>query len=277
MDPRVPDQGFEIISTQIRTRVGGNANLVPEEADIFTIGLVWTPEAFLGGMSLALDYYDYQLENAIGGPGPDVILRGCALRGVLCEKIDRFPDGNVRRVDNRTVNLPGLDAKGVDLAASYSGIGLPLGELDVRLDLTRVLSHEITQLDDTLIEHAGWFRDDQDGHFGEWKFILGLNYHLNENLNVSWDVRFIDDVLEEFDDQFTGDIFERTLKGAIYHDLQANWNFQVSDLPSTLTVGVDNARDEDPSFSLDGFNDNTDVRTFDTAGRYVYARWRIGL
>ena len=277
MDPRVPDQGFEIISTQIRTRVGGNANLVPEEADIFTVGLVWTPETFLAGMSLALDYYDYEIENAIGGPGPDVILRACSMRGVLCDKIDRFPDGNVRQLDNRTDNLPGLVAKGVDLAASYAGIGLPVGELDVRLDLTRVVSHEITQFDGTLIEHSGWFRDDQDGHFGEWKFILGLNYHFNENLNLSWDIRFIDDVMEEFDDQFTGEIFERTLEGAIYHDLQANWHFQVSDLPSTLTVGVDNARDEDPSFSLDGFNDNTDVRTFDTAGRYVYARWRIGL
>ena len=124
---------------------------------------------------------------------------------------------------------------------------------------------------------AGWFRDEQDGHFGEWKFILGLGYHLNERIKVSWDVRYIDDVREEFEDQFTSEIFERTLKGAVYHDLQANWHFEINDLPSSLTVGVDNALDEDPSFSLDGFNDNTDVRTFDTAGRFVYARWRIGL
>ena len=277
MDPRVPDQGFEIISTQIRTRVGGNADLVPEEADIFTVGLVWTPEAFLGGMSVALDYYEYEMTDAIGGLGADFILTACAERGELCDRIDRFPDGNVRQLDNRTANASGLDASGVDLAVRYTGIETRFGEFDARLDLTRVLTHDLIQNDGTVIEHAGWFRDEQDGHFGEWKFILGLGYHFNENLNLSWDIRFIDDVMEEFDDQFTSEIFERTLKGAIYHDLQANWNFQVSDLPSTLTVGVDNARDEDPSFSLDGFNDNTDVRTFDTAGRYVYARWRIGL
>ena len=277
MDPRVPDEGFEIISTQIRTRVGGNPDLTPEEADIFTVGLVWTPEAFLGGMSLALDYYDYELTDAIGGLGADFILIACAERGELCDKIDRFPDGNVRQLDNRTANANGLEATGVDLAVAYSGIETPLGEFDARLDLTHVLTHDLVQPDGTVIEHAGWFRDEQDGHFGEWKFILGLGYHFNENINMSWDIRFIDDVTEEFDDQFTGDIFERTLDGAIYHDLQANWHFNINDMPSSVTVGVDNALDEDPSFSLDGFNDNTDVRTFDTAGRFVYARWRIGL
>ena len=277
MDPRVPDQGFEIISTQIRTRVGGNPDLTPEEADIFTVGLVWTPETYLGGMSLALDYYDYELTDAIGGLGADFILIACAERGELCDRIERFPDGNVRQLDNRTANASGLEASGVDLAVAYTGIEIPTGELDVRLDLTRVLSHDLIQDDGTVIEHAGWFRDEQDGHFGEWKFILGLGYHLNERINVSWDVRYIDDVREEFEDQFTSEIFERTLKGAVYHDLQANWHFEINDLPSSLTVGVDNALDEDPSFSLDGFNDNTDARTFDTAGRFVYARWRIGL
>ena len=126
-------------------------------------------------------------------------------------------------------------------------------------------------------KHAGWFRDEQGGHFGEWKAILGLRYMLSENFNVSLDTRFIDDVTEEFEDQFTGEVSTRTLDGAIYHDLQANYSFNMGEAESTLTFGVDNLRDEDPSFSLDGFNDNTDVRTFDTAGRFAYARLRLRL
>ena len=274
MDPRVPDAGFEIISTQIRTRVGGSADLTPEEADILTAGIVWTPEAF-AGLSLALDYYQYELTDAIGGLGGDFILRSCASRGQLCDRIDRFADGNVRQLDNRTANASGLDAKGVDLAFAYAGIPLPVGELDVRLDLTRVLEHDLIQPDGTVIEHAGWFRDEQDGHFGEWRFILGLRYQLNESFNVSWDARFIDDVQEEYPDAFTGDMLERELEGQIYHDMQANWSFAAGDIDTTLTFGVDNVLDEDPSFSLDGFNDNTDVRTFDTAGRFLYGRLRV--
>ena len=277
MDPRVPDEGFEVISTQIRTRVGGNADLTPEEADIFTVGVVWTPDALIPGLSLAVDYYQYDLTDAIGGLGADFILESCALRGELCERIDRFPDGNVRQLDNRTANATGLESDGVDLAVAYTGIALPRGELDVRLDLTRVLTHDLVQPDGKVIKHAGWFRDEQDGHFGEWKAILGLRYMLSERFNVSLDTRFIDDATEEFEDQFTEEVSTRTLDGAIYHDLQANWSFNMGEAASTLTFGVDNLRDEDPSFSLDGFNDNTDVRTFDTAGRFAYGRLRVRL
>ena len=275
MDTRVPDQGFEIISTQVRTRVGGNPALTPEEADIFTVGLVWTPETVLAWLSLALDYYDYELVDAIGGLGADFILNSCAMRGELCDRIERFPDGNVRQLDNRTANAAGLNSSGIDLALAYQGLPLPAGELDVRLDLTRILAHDVIQPDGTVIEHARWFRDDQGGHFGEWKYSLGLAYNFNDNLDVSWDIRFIDEVMEEYEDQFTGDILERTLDGAVYHDLQANWRFDAWRGRSILTVGVDNVRDEDPSFSLDGFNDNTDVRTFDTVGRFVYGRVRF--
>ena len=277
MDPRVPDEGFEVISTQIRTRVGGNADLTPEEADIFTVGVVWTPDALIPGLSLAVDYYQYDLTDAIGGLGADFILESCARRGELCERIDRFPDGNVRQLDNRTANATGLESDGVDLAVAYTGIALPRGELDVRLDLTRVLTHDLVQPDGKVIKHAGWFRDEQDGHFGEWKAILGLRYMLSERFNVSLDTRFIDDATEEFEDQSTGEVSTRTLDGAIYHDLQANWSFNMGEAASTLTFGVDNLRDEDPSFSLDGFNDNTDVRTFDTAGRFAYGRLRVRL
>ena len=277
LDPRVPDEGFEIISTQIRTRVGGDPNLTPEEADIVTVGLVWTPEA-LSGLTAAVDYYRYERINSIDALGADFILEACAWRGQLCEGIDRFPDGNVRLVDNRTTNAHGVDSNGVDLAIAYTGIELPFGEFDVRLDLTRVLRHERIQPDGTVIEHAGWFRDEQDGHFGEWKFVLGVRYMLNDQFDITWDGRFIDDVTEEYKDQFdTKIVLQRELEGRFYHDLQANWRFGLGDVDSTLTVGVDNALDEDPPFSLDGFNDNTDVRTFDTAGRFAYLRLRLAL
>ena len=275
MDPRVPDQGFEIISTQVRTRVGGNPNLQPEEADIFTLGAVWTPEAILAGLSLAIDYYKYEITDSIGGLGADFILNTCATSGSLCDKINRFPDGNVLQLDNRTANASGVESEGVDLGVSYKGLPLPLGEIDLRLDLTRVLTHDVIQPDGTVIEHAGWFRDEQDGHFGEWKFIVGVDYRLSESLEMSWDIRYIDDTTEEFQDQFTGEYFPRTMDGLVYHDLQANWRTMFGEMQTIVTLGVDNLLDEEPPFSLSAFNDNTDVRTFDTAGRFVYGRLRV--
>ena len=277
MDPRVPDEGFEIISTQIRTRVGGNPDLQPEEADIFTLGAVWTPDSILTGVSVAVDYYSYDISDAIGGLGATFILKSCATLGQLCDKIERFPDGNVRQLDNRTANASGIESEGIDLAVNYDGIAVPFGEVDLRLDLTRVLKHDVIQLDGTVIEHAGWFRDPQaaEGHFGEWKFTVGVDYRLSQHLEMSWDLRYIDDTTEEYQDQFTNEFFERTLDGAMYHDLQANWRTTLSDMQTIFTLGVDNLMNEEPSFSLSAFNDNTDVRTFDTVGRFIYGRLRV--
>jgi outer membrane receptor protein involved in Fe transport len=38
----------------------------------------------------------------------------------------------------------------------------------------------------------------------------------------------------------------------------------------SIYAGIDNLFDEEPPLSVDGYNDNTDVRTFDTIGRYYY-------
>ena len=54
------------------------------------------------------------------------------------------------------------------------------------------------------------------------------------------------------------------------HDIQASYNF--SEYNSTLTFGIDNVGDEQPPFAYSGFNDNTDPRTYDTRGRYMYGR-----
>ena len=94
---------------------------------------------------------------------------------------------------------------------------------------------------------------------------------------MTLDTRFLDATTEQYQDQFTSEYLERTLSGRTYYDVQANFAFGFGDVSSQLTFGVDNLFDEDPPFSLDGFNDNTDVRTFDTAGRFAYARLRVQL
>ena len=65
--------------------------------------------------------------------------------------------------------------------------------------------------------------------------------------------------------------FTRTVDSATYLDLYGSYRFNDNLL---IFVGMDNALDEDPPLSVDGFNDNTDVRTFDTIGRYYYAGLR---
>ena len=68
--------------------------------------------------------------------------------------------------------------------------------------------------------------------------------------------------------------FQHKLESASYVDLYAKYAFTDR---FTLYAGIDNLLDEDPPVSVDGFNDNTDVRTFDTIGQYYYAGFKLTL
>lgn len=269
MDNRVPDSGFTPNSQQVRERRGGNPDLKAEEADILTAGFVWTP-SWLSAFSLAVDYYDVEITSPVGVFGTDFILNSCAMRGVNCDKITRFPDGNVSLVDNRYFNVGKVESKGFDFLVGYQGIPLIGGEVDLRLDGTYVDQHDVTQPDGTVIPHAGWFRDEQDGYFSEWRFTLGADYRRG-GLRLSYDLRFIEEAEEEYGDLATGATIQRTVDGRIYHDMQLAYNMER--IQTSLILGVDNLLDKDPPLSLDGFNDNTDVRTFDTVGRFIYLKF----
>lgn len=54
--------------------VGGNPDLTPEQADTYTVGLVFTP---LEDLNVAIDYYDVKIEETITGIGASTILNTC--------------------------------------------------------------------------------------------------------------------------------------------------------------------------------------------------------
>jgi len=225
---------------------------------------------WLPGFSLAVDYYDIEIDKPIGLLGTDFILASCASRGVNCDKIDRFPDGNVSLVRNLYQNVGALESSGVDLLVTY--LGIPAfwgGEIDFRFDGTYVSQHDVTQADGTVIKHAGWFRDGQDGHFARVRFVAGVDYRRG-GLRASYDLRYIQDVREMYPDLLGGSR-QRTVEGRTYHDMQLAYDMER--IQTSFILGVDNLLDKEPPFSLDGFNDNTDVRTFDTVGRFLYFRF----
>ncbi|MCH9691288.1 MAG: TonB-dependent receptor, partial [Gammaproteobacteria bacterium] len=73
--------GFKHDTTQIPTNIGGNDKLTPEEATTLTTGLVWTP-AFVDDLSITLDYFDIQIDNAIDQPNLQGLLDDCYRKGI---------------------------------------------------------------------------------------------------------------------------------------------------------------------------------------------------
>jgi outer membrane receptor protein involved in Fe transport len=108
-----------------------NPNLTAEIGKTKTIGAVYKP-SFLPGFSIAVDYYNIEVEGAITtvqGFQPN-IQNGCNRNGVAlyCDLIVRNAAGVVTSWLVRPVNLARIKTHGVDFEANYAGqlLGQPL-------------------------------------------------------------------------------------------------------------------------------------------------------
>jgi len=259
----VPAGGYEALGDQLRQTYGGNIDIEPEEADIFTLGLVYSPE-FIEGLSFTLDYWDIELTNAISSIGPNVILQGCAKEGNYCDKIERWEDGNVKLIDDRTTNVGGVDSSGYDFNVHYTTES-EWGDISVNWDSTFYDTYDKTLADGTVQEHAGSYLKDGDGNFPEWKHTLNVSLS-QDDWSAVWSVRYIDEVQEEWTVWWSSTVGERTIDSQTIHS--ARFTYDVLDNMS-LSVGIDNVFDQDPPFAASGFNDNTDPRTYATNGRHA--------
>lgn len=101
---------------------GGNLNLDPEEADTLTAGLVFQP-ARLPALSITLDYYAIEIDNAIGSVSLIGALGLCFdandIESPFCRSIVRGPSGDIIEFTNPQFNLARRSVKGVDVALDY--------------------------------------------------------------------------------------------------------------------------------------------------------------
>jgi iron complex outermembrane recepter protein len=120
---------------------GANANLLPEEADTFTVGLVLTPkvDGALGRMRFSVDYYDIDIKDAIGTLGGQNVVTRC-FQGdpKSCSLITRDAQNNILQIIDTQQNVARLITRGVDFEMSYSQPLGAYGGLDVRVLATYV-------------------------------------------------------------------------------------------------------------------------------------------
>jgi iron complex outermembrane receptor protein len=286
----VPVGGFAPIGAQLSSTRGGNDGLQPEEADTFTVGVVYNP-SFIENLEFTLDYWDIELTNAISTVGEQLILTNCANRGVDCDKItrhgaDSLLHGNSSGIDDRTANVGGIDSSGYDVNVRYS-METGLGLLKFNLDTTYYDTYDKTQADGSVVEHAGFYWDASsgDGNFADIKANLSVGLQ-NDDWSANYTVRYIAsvtelvanvDVVDPINASFTSkevfvkgistdtkDVF-REVGSSVVHDVRFSYFYE----DYSVSLGVDNVFDRDPPYMASGFNDNTDPRTYATSGRHV--------
>jgi iron complex outermembrane receptor protein len=119
---------------QYNVITGGNPGLVAETGDTTTFGVVLTP-SFVEGLTVAIDYFDIEVTEAIGTIPPQASLDGCITGGAgsdtFCSLIQRdnantlwltgiAPDGSLAGISEQNANIASLATNGIDVNVTYA-------------------------------------------------------------------------------------------------------------------------------------------------------------
>jgi len=131
---------FSGATTQMSVVSGGNAALMPEEADTMTLGAVLSP-SILPGLRLSLDYFDIDIADAISSYAAQNVLDSCLAEinaggaGFFCGFVTRTGTGAatiINSIGTPLLNLAGFQVRGYDFEAGYRFDALG-GSINARL------------------------------------------------------------------------------------------------------------------------------------------------
>lgn len=167
-------------TAQIVTRVRGNPNLEPEEADTTGLGLVYQPGWF-AGFGASIDYYKIEIDGAIVSLGNQAYVDRCfAGDTTLCGFIERNSAGVITAVSVLPANVLVQSTEGIDLELSYrfdlsSLVGSWDGSIALRGMATYVDSLKTVD-DQSIIEGAGVNADSGALGVANGLFVPTLRY-----------------------------------------------------------------------------------------------------
>lgn len=272
---------------QILTVQGGNPNVEPEEADTFTVGLVYRPQWF-SGLDLSVDWYEVELEGSIESFTAQQIIDACYRRNDTgqCGFIERNAPGNRISIVNQSFqNVSKAKVAGVDFELAYrTEIDLFGGGEQLGL---RLLG---SWLDENSTTGATGVKTDRAGETGaaslpEWKYTTSLNYSRGP-LNLFVQGRWLDEgllsatnnLVSATTGQRVWDVADNTVDSVFYLDTRVAWTMATGNGSVELYANINNLLDEDPpvTATFAGFGANpaqVNAALFDQLGR----RYTLGM
>lgn len=262
-------------SGQVRTISGGNPDLVQEEAETLTVGVVVdvTEE-----ITFSVDYFDISIDDAVGafGGGTNNILATCydptavggGVGGPFCNAVNRRPDGSIDFVEGSAQNIAAIELSGVDVIASYK-TEMFGGDVGVNYIGTYTdASDFIPGPGEPAIECAGNFGANCGEPTPEYKHRVTFSYGADDfRAQLLW--RYVGEVND--DDKDTVYTVDK-IDGTNYFDLSGT--YYINDT-YRVTAGIDNLLNEKPP--VIGDNDqqaNTYPATYDVFGRTYFVSFR---
>lgn len=263
---------------------GGNPNLVPEEAETLTVGVVIAPDA-LGDFQIAIDYFELDLEGGIGAlNATNACFDSLNTENLYCDRLSRDPlTFNVIEVRETNINRGALRTTGFDTQIS-AGFELPgalaisdgFADLDVSIVWTHVQENSSQETPfGSVTDCAGYFGwpcvDTSEGQsFPSDRVTTNINY-MSGNFFARLTWRWIDDVknaapFRSGDFGFPDpDLAIPSVDSKNYLDLGLTYRFN-DNIEANLTIA--NLTDtEAPNLADTVYDQNTDSGLYDIYGR----------
>lgn len=250
VDPELGGQSYNITFFS-----GGNPEVLPEEADTLTAGIVYQPTA-IEGLSLSVDAYDIQIDGAIGQLGVQAVVNQCAAGAVnLCARVTRNPDTNeIVLVGDRFINVDESRVSGVDFEVGYQRsvnlLGDGLENINVRLFSSWLEENSETNAGAAKIDRAGQTGTEHSSNTAyslpDFRMTGQLTYSY-ENFTAFLQGRYIAEGTMENALVEGVDIESNTVDSVFYTDLNLSYRHMMGNGGELEFFGnISNLFDEEP-------------------------------
>lgn len=276
--------------------LGGNPDLQPEKASTWTAGVVLQP-SFIPRLSLTVDYFNIEVDNAIRSFGPDTILDDCvdnstaAITRDSCALINRDPAGSLWLTPNGfTIDLPTnvgrLETAGWEISGSYS-MPVSFGSVSLQMNGTYLDKYVVDNGLAPAYDCAGLYGatcsiggvTDAGAPLPKWRHKARLTLRTNSGITFSTQWRHVGGV-----DADSGTTFGPGSSIGAFNYIDTTFTFQVGE-SYNFRLGVNNLFDKEPPLVTSGSsavsgsnlcptgpcNGNTYPATWDALGRYIFA------
>ena len=269
---------------------GGAGVLKPETSKAFTAGIVFTPNFW--PLSVALDYFDYEVRDQIASLSASAILNGCYGADVypnnFCTMFERNAPNHptapnkIETVHASYVNINKQKVRGYDLLARFDK-DLSFGKLEVESQVTYVVE-DFDQLFNSATG-SGFVNSNRLGSIGRPQLNGNLRFALKrEDWTYTWFMNYVDETksltLSPTFTYFnwTNAVRDVVAEDKLYHAMSVKY-----DQPKwSVLLGVNNVFDTKPAVISGGVassygNTPAFATQYDLLGRSLFARFSFKL
>lgn len=277
--------GFQTNGQQVNSYYSGSrvvgGGLKPEHGKSIDFGLVYGP-GWAPGLNASLDFWHIYLYDTLVPISPTTVVNACFNNNAspFCSFIHRYDTttqnpGQINYIDTPVVNLGSLSTSGIDFTANYKIPHFNLGSFDpgdfklgFDTSYTATFKNDATpgQPGTTTTEYAGTLSA-QFGNISRWRSAVTINWNRGP-WDAQWRTRYISPVTALNADAATN--ANLAMASVVYSSIQLG--YAVPSIHTRFDVGADNVFGRRPPLWYQNGQVNTDTATYDTMGRYYWAR-----